>query len=88
MYVTKGEKRNGSFQINGFTLGELLVVILIISVLISIVIPVVFNQLEKSRETTDIANVRSAYAEVLSYAMSDDNTDVVKTVQLKQKKDN
>lgn len=29
MYVTKGEKRNGSFQINGFTLGELLVVILI-----------------------------------------------------------
>ena len=43
MYATKGEKRNKSFQINGFTLGELLIVVLIISVLISIVIPVFFN---------------------------------------------
>lgn len=86
MYVTKGEKGNKSFQIKGFTLGELLVVILIISVLISIVIPVFLNQLEKSREATDIANVRSAYAEVLTSAMSDNHTDVVKIVQLKQKK--
>ena len=39
MNVTESEKRDESFQINGFTLGELLVVILIISVLISIVIP-------------------------------------------------
>lgn len=87
MYATKGEKRNGSFQIDGFTLGELLIVVLIISVLISIVIPVFFNQLEKSREATDIANVRSAYAEVLTSAMTDNHTDVVKIVQLKQKKD-
>ena len=87
MYVTKEKKRNRSFQINGFTLGELLVVILMISVLISIVIPVFFYQLEKSREATDIANVRSAYAEVLTSAMSDNHTDVVKIVQLKQKKD-
>lgn len=87
MNVTESEKRDESFQINGFTLGELLVVILIISVLISIVIPVFFNKLEKSREATDIANVRSAYAEVLTPVMSDNNTDVVKIVQLKQKKD-
>ena len=46
-----------------------------------------FNQLEKSREATDIANVRSAYAEVLTSVMSDNNTDVVQIVQLKQKKD-
>lgn len=59
---------------------------MIISVLISIVIPVFFNQLEKSREATDIANVRSAYAEVLTSAMSGNNTDVVIIVQLKQKK--
>ena len=57
-----------------------------ISVLISIVIPVFFNQLEKSREATDIANVRSAYAEVLTSAMSDNHTDAVKIVQLKQKR--
>ncbi len=85
--VTKSKNRNGSFQIDGFTLGKLLVVILIISVLISIVIPFFFNQLEKSREATDIANVRSAYAEVLTSVMSDNNTDVVQIVQLKQKKD-
>lgn len=42
MNVTESKKRDESFQINGFTLGELLVVILIISVLISIVIPVFF----------------------------------------------
>ena len=36
------------------------------AVLVAISIPVFTSQLEKSRESTDIANVRSAYAEVVT----------------------
>jgi type IV pilus assembly protein PilA len=50
----------------GFTLAELLIVVAIIAVLVAIAIPVFNAQLEKSREATDIANVRSAYAEVVA----------------------
>ena len=49
----------------GFTLAELLIVVAIIAVLVAIAIPVFTSQLEKSREATDVANVRSAYAEVV-----------------------
>ena len=44
----------------GFTLMELLIVIAIISVLVAIAIPMFSSQLEKSREVTDLANVRAA----------------------------
>ncbi len=47
----------------GFTLAELLIVVAIIAVLVAIAIPVFTAQLEKSREATDIANLRAAYAE-------------------------
>ena len=50
----------------GFTLAELLIVVAIIAVLVAIAIPVFTTQLEKSREATDMANVRSAYAEVVT----------------------
>ena len=46
----------------GFTLAELLIVVAIIAVLVAVSIPVFTAQLEKSREETDIANLRSAYA--------------------------
>lgn len=46
----------------GFTLAELLIVVAIIAVLVAIAIPIFSSQLEKSREATDIANIRSAYA--------------------------
>ena len=47
----------------GFTLAELLIVVAIITVLVAIAIPVFNSQLEKSREATDLANIRAAYAE-------------------------
>jgi len=48
----------------GFTLAELLVVVAIVAVLTAIAIPVFAGALEKSREATDLANIRSAYAEL------------------------
>lgn len=50
----------------GFTLAELLVVVAIIGVLVAISIPIFTRQLEKAKEATDLANVRAAYAEVVS----------------------
>ena len=47
----------------GFTLAELLIVVAIIAVLVAVAIPVFTTQLEKSREATDLSNIRSMYAE-------------------------
>ena len=69
---------------NGFTLMEMLIVIAIIAVLIAIAIPVFASQLEKARESTDLANVRSAYAQVSAEALLGD-PEVTVTVGLKQK---
>ena len=55
----------------GFTLAELLIVVAIIAVLTAIAIPVFTSQLEKSREATDIANVRSAYANLVANYITD-----------------
>lgn len=69
---------------NGFTLMEMLIVIAIIAVLITVAIPVFASQLEKAREATDLANVRSAYAQVSTKALLGDSETTV-TVNLKQK---
>ena len=55
----------------GFTLMEMLIVVAIIAVLVAIAIPVFTNQLEKAREATDMANIRSAYAEVMASVLTD-----------------
>ena len=55
----------------GFTLAELLIVVAIIGVLVAISIPIFSGQLEKAREATDAANIRSQYAEVLTEAICD-----------------
>ncbi len=69
---------------NGFTLMEMLIVIAIIAVLIAVAIPVFASQLEKTREATDLANVRSAYAKVSTEALLG-NSEATVTVDLKQK---
>ena len=63
---------------------EMLIIIAIIAVLIAVAIPVFASQLEKAREATDLANVRSAYAQVSTEALLGDSEATV-TVNLKQK---
>ena len=57
----------------GFTLAELLVVVAIIGVLVAISIPIFTGQLEKAREATDQANIRSAYAVASAAALTDED---------------
>lgn len=70
----------------GFTLAELLVVVAIIAVLVAIAIPIFSTQLEKSREAVDAANIRAAYAEVMTAAVTGDTKNYSKEVNIKQKK--
>jgi prepilin-type N-terminal cleavage/methylation domain-containing protein len=76
---------------SGFTLAELLIVVAIIGVLVAIAIPIFTSQLERSREATDAANIRSHYAvvmaETLSTGQSVNGSELVGPVQLKQQKD-
>ena len=71
---TKDMKNLMKTKVNkkGFTLAELLIVVAIIAVLVAISIPIFTSQLEKSRDATDEANVRSAIAEVTAAVLSDD----------------
>ena len=66
----------------GFTLAELLIVVAIIAVLVAIAIPVFTSQLEKSREATDLANVRSAYAEQMSAYLTSDNKTAIDPINV------
>lgn len=56
----------------GFTLMEMLIVVAIIAVLVAIAIPTFTSALEKSREATDAANLRAAYAEVTVAALTEE----------------
>lgn len=57
---------------SGFTLAELLIVVVIIAVLVGIIIPIFNVQLEQAREASDAANIRSQYAETMSEAITSD----------------
>ena len=64
----------------GFTLMELLVVVAIIAVLIAIAIPVFSANLEKSREATNAANIRSDYAQaVAQFILPSEGTETTAT---------
>ena len=78
----------------GFTLAELLIVVAIIAVLVAIAIPIFTTHLEKSKESVDMANARSAYSEVMTAALLQDTSNVNYedgvywlSIELKQKKD-
>ena len=72
----------------GFTLAELLIVVAIIGVLTAVAIPVFTSQLEKSREATDLANVRSAFADFMTQIIDGkEDTCEVLISPLKQKVD-
>ncbi len=66
----------------GFTLAELLIVVAIIAVLTAIAIPIFNTQLEKSREATDLANIRAAYAEQMTAYLEWDGTSTIANINV------
>ena len=70
--MTMTERKSGR---DGFTLAELLIVVAIIGVLVAISIPIFTSQLEKAREATDMANIRSIYAQLSADVLTDNTTD-------------
>ena len=68
----------------GFTLAELLIVVAIIAVLVAIAIPIFTTQLERSREATDLSNIRSAYAEATTEYLAT-NSAASATASIRQK---
>lgn len=64
----------------GFTLAELLIVVAIIGILVAIAIPVFTAQLNKAKEASDVANVRSLYAQLQADAMTGDSQTLTGTI--------
>jgi type IV pilus assembly protein PilA len=70
----------------GFTLMEMLIVVAIIAVLVAIAIPVFTGQLEKAREATDAANIRSAYGVIQAAALTQEDATSIKKNDTKDTK--
>ena len=68
----------------GFTLVELVIVVAILAILVGILAPAYSKYVERSAESTDLENVRTAYGEVMIAAEIEEK-DVLKVVPLKQK---
>ena len=71
----------------GFTLMEMLIVVAIIAVLIAIAIPTFASQLNKARVSTDEANIRSGYADVMLKILTEENGPVANNTIFTLKKD-
>lgn len=71
----------------GFTLVELIVVLVILAILAAFMIPALIQYIERSLEASDIIEVRAAYIDVLTAVTEQDSENMSKTVKLKQKQD-
>lgn len=71
----------------GFTLVELIVVLLILAILAAFMIPALIQYIERSLEASDLIEVRAAYIDVLTAVTEQDRDNMSKTVKLKQKQD-
>ena len=71
----------------GFTLVELIVVLVILAILAAFMIPALIQYIERSLEASDLIEVRAAYIDVLTAVTEQDSDNMRKTVRLKQKQD-
>lgn len=71
----------------GFTLVELIVVLVILAILAAFMIPALIQYIERSLEASDLIEVRAAYIDVLTAVTGQDSENMSKTVKLKQKQD-
>ena len=65
----------------GFTLVEIIVVLLIIAILAAIAIPACQGYLEESRESRDLINVRAACTDIIAMGKTGYKTDIVREVE-------
>lgn len=71
----------------GFTLVELIVVLVILAILAAFMIPALIQYIERCLEASDLIEVRAAYIDVLTAVTEQDRDNMSKTVKLKQKQD-
>lgn len=71
----------------GFTLVELIVVLVILAILAAFMIPALIQYIERSLEASDLIEVRAAYIDALAAVTEQDSENMSKTVRLKQKQD-
>ena len=71
----------------GFTLVELIVVLVILAILAAFMIPALIQYIERSLEASDLIEVRAAYIDVMTAVTEQDSDNMRKTVKLKQKQD-
>lgn len=71
----------------GFTLVELIVVLVILAILAAFMIPALIQYIERSLEASDLIEVRAAYVDELAAVTEQDRDNMSKTVKLKQKQD-